>query len=66
MKLKMKDVEGKKQATEVLLEEMGVQRSEAEAQQVLNFVSVSPAHYSRCWLLFVLGVADSLHHPLMS
>eukprot|EP00904_Undaria_pinnatifida_P003150 jgi/Undpi1/12836/HiC_scaffold_7.g02503.m1 len=33
LKLKMKDVEAKKQGTEVLLEEMGVQRSEAEAQQ---------------------------------
>lgn len=36
LKLKMKDVEAKKQGTEILLEEMGVQRSEAEAQQVLN------------------------------
>lgn len=34
LKLKMKDVEAKKQGTELLLEEMGVQRSEAEAQQV--------------------------------
>lgn len=34
LKLKMKDVEAKKQGTEILLEEMGVQRSEAEAQQV--------------------------------
>ena len=30
----MKEVEAKKQGTELLLEEMGVQRSEAEAQQV--------------------------------
>lgn len=34
LKLKMKDVEAKKKGTEVLLEEMGAQRSEAEAQQV--------------------------------
>lgn len=34
LKLKMKEVEAKKQGTEQLLEEMGVQRSEAEAQQV--------------------------------
>lgn len=34
MKLKMKEVEAKKRGTELLLEEMGVQRSEAEAQQV--------------------------------
>lgn len=30
----MRDVDAKKEGTEVLLEEMGVQRSEAEAQQV--------------------------------
>lgn len=30
----MKDVEAKKRGTDVLLEEMGAQRSEAEAQQV--------------------------------
>lgn len=34
LKLKMKEVDAKKLGTEVLLEEMGVQRSEAEAQQV--------------------------------
>lgn len=34
LKLKMKEVEAKKLGTEVLLEEMGEQRSEAEAQQV--------------------------------
>lgn len=34
LKLKMKEVEAKKLGTEVLLEEMGAQRSEAEAQQV--------------------------------
>lgn len=34
LKLKMKDVEAKKRGTEVLLDEMGAQRSEAEAQQV--------------------------------
>lgn len=34
LKLKMKEVDAKKRGTDVLLEEMGVQRSEAEAQQV--------------------------------
>lgn len=33
----MKEVEAKKQGTEILLDEMGVQRSEAEAQQVDHF-----------------------------
>ncbi|CAN0577528.1 unnamed protein product [Ectocarpus sp. 12 AP-2014] len=34
LKLKMKEVDAKKRGTDVLLEEMGTQRSEAEAQQV--------------------------------
>lgn len=42
LKLKMKEVEAKKHGTEVLLEEMGVQRSEAEAQQVRHGIDRQP------------------------
>lgn len=35
---KMRDVDAKKRGTEILLEEMGAQRSEAEAQQVMTSV----------------------------
>eukprot|EP00752_Nemacystus_decipiens_P011484 g10196.t1 len=43
LKVKMKEVEAKKLGTEVLLEEMGVQRSEAEAQQAIADVEKSKA-----------------------